>query len=109
MKKGLVLMLLLAVNLTGCVNKPVVIDEPKEVIDGTATLLLQTVPNLPTPPEFPTGLNWGYQEPVYTLDEDGTDRILDFRDIDYAGYLYDLETWKMQFDAVKEKIFTLGL
>ena len=108
MKKSL-LMILSVISLIGCVNKPVVIEDTKEVVDGTATLLLQTLPSLPDPPEFPARLNWGYQEPVYTLDEDGTDKLLEFRDIDYSDFKYDLETWKMQFDAVKSKISDLNI
>lgn len=103
MKKSL-LLILVALLLTGCVSKA-----PTGTIDGTAYMLLTTVPDLPTPPEFPSGLNWGYQDPLYTLDEAGAQKILQFRDKNYLDFCYDLETWKMQFEAVKKRISELNL
>lgn len=103
MKKSL-LLILVVLLLTGCVSKA-----PSRTIDGTAYMLLTTVPDLPTPPEFPSGLNWGYQEPLYTLDEAGAQRILEFRDKNYLDFCYDLETWEMQFDVVKKRISELNL
>lgn len=103
MKKSL-LLILVALLLTGCVSKA-----PTGTIDGTAYMLLTTVPDLPTPPEFPSGLNWGYQDPLYTLDEAGAQRILEFRDKIYLDFCYDLETWEMQFEAVKKRISELNL
>lgn len=101
--------ILLVVSLTACVSKPVVIEEPKEVVDGAATLLLLTLPEIPAPPSFPMGLNWGYSDGLYTLDEEGVDRLLNFRDNEYTSYVYDVETWQMQLDVVKEKIKSLNL
>lgn len=103
MKKSL-LLILAVLLLVGCVSKA-----PTGTIDGTAYMLLTTVPELPTPPEFPSGLNWGYQDPLYTLDEAGAQKILEFRDESYLNFCYDLETWEMQFDAVKKRISELNL
>lgn len=103
MKKSL-LLILAVLLLIGCVSKT-----PTGTIDGTAYMLLTTVPELPTPPAFPDKLNWGYQEPLYTLDEAGAQKILQFRDKNYLDFCYDLETWKMQFDAVKKRISELNL
>lgn len=103
MKKSLLLILMVPL-LIGCVSKA-----PTGTIDGTAYMLLTTVPELPTPPTFPDKLNWGYQEPLYTLDEAGAQKILQFRDKNYLDFCYDLETWEMQFDAVKKRISELNL
>lgn len=86
------------------------------VMPGTATLLLSTLPSPPAPPEFPDGLDWGY-DPVtgrYTLDEAGVDELLDFRDNRYGtedtrGYRYDLATYGMLRDRVYERVAELGL
>ena len=43
------------------------------------------------------------------LDEEGVDRLLNFRDNEYTNYVYDVETWQMQLDAVTEKIKSLNL
>lgn len=103
MKKSL-LLILVVILLTGCVSKA-----PTGTIDGTTYMLLTTVPELPTPPEFPSGLNWGYQDPLYTLDEAGAQKILQFRDKNYLDFCYDLETWEMQFDAVRKRISELNI
>ena len=103
MKKSRLLILMVP-RLIGCVSKA-----PSGTIDGTAYMLLTTIPERPTPPEFPSRLNWGYQDSLYTLDEAGAQRILEFRDKNYLDFCYDLETWKMQFDAVRKRISELNL
>lgn len=92
------------------------IAEPPETIDGMATILMSLVPEMPESPLFPSALDWNYSEELelYTLNEAGVDRILDFRDnlygsVDTRGYLFKLEIWRLQLEAVKAKMLELGL
>lgn len=112
----MMLLLLLPMTLTGLLGCASSGRSDGEVIDGTATLLLLQIPPMPEAPEFPTGLDWGYdtETGLFTLDGTGVDILLDFRDnlygeTDTRGFLFELETWRLQYDSVVDRIVELGL
>lgn len=84
MKK--IILILISLILTSCATRVKVIDDKSPVSKGTATLLLTTLPTQPTPPEY-------------------ADNFLP----KYKNFKYDLETWNLQFKAVKDKIAELEL
>lgn len=104
----LLLPAILLTSLSSCVSS--------DVSNGTASLIVGQLPDMPDPPQFPMGLNWGWSEELslYTLDDEGVDALLIFRDElygsrDTCGYLFDLETWQIQHSIVIDRIVKLGL
>lgn len=111
------ILLLLTTLFLGCASSvPIVSDAP--VLSGTASLMLNLIPEMPEIPAFPSGLDWGYENGLYTLGQQDVNVLLDWRDNIYCGlpdevglrgYTYDIMTWQKQFQAVLAKIAELGL
>ena len=78
---------------------------------GTAVMLLSDLPSPPRLPEFPSGMDWGYDEELglYTLPEADCDRLLKYRDVDLALYAADSAYFEQELEAVIDTIDSLGL
>lgn len=79
--------------------------------EGTASMLLSLRPDVPVLPDFPLNLAWGYCDSsgLYTLDEEGVDRLLDYRDNALRRYREDWSLYEIQLDTIVERITELGL
>lgn len=115
-KAALLLILFLSV-LIGCASSPEVTEalieqeQGRTTAPGTATMMLATLPPLPSVPEFPQGLDWGYSEELdlYTLPAADCDRLLEYRDVTLALYAEDVTFHQTSLQAVINRLCELDI
>ena len=103
--------------LIGCASSPEVTEaliaqeQGRTTAPGTATMMLSNLPPLPSIPEFPRELDWGYSEELdlYTLPAADCDRLLEYRDVELALYAEDIALYKTNLQEVINKLDELDI
>lgn len=80
---------------TGCTTT-----EPKTVQDSTyKEVLLDMIPELPEPPQFPV-LHWSYSDGLYSIGEEDVDKLLDYGENKLPRFRWELEQYRKNLDVV---------
>lgn len=92
--------LLALLVLSGC--RTVHVTDERETLKGTATLLMDSLPPVPMPPEAPE-LEWQYEENGrFSISASDADRFLEWRDNGLGEHALELEKYQRLIDSIRE-------
>ena len=74
--------------------------EPRTVQDNTyKEVLLDMIPALPEPPQFPV-LHWSYSGGLYSINEEDVDKLLDYGENRLPRFRWELDQYQKSLDSI---------